>query len=305
MSSRALGKVAGLVAMAAILSWQSAAWALPFNGFGDNQIDSMGYYYAITGGKLPPGQTRTGASATGGTFRYITDDPAWNTWYGPSPAYAIDVWHKDGWFPQNVSIALTLKNSNSIVFDNNGIEDGTYGNYYDATAQGLTSANTPGLYRGYSMSNNFDWIYAGYLKLTQATTFDTIIGYFDPNSGLDPNNPLLGYRMNFWSEATGGTLLPVNTGSFDGDVLSSDRTAGTFSVSDSGVDRVFGVDMGSAHDDIWRLTYQLNTPITLQPGDYYFSHDAVIIPEPLTAALGTLGLVCLSLCAGGRRARRA
>jgi hypothetical protein len=259
----------------------SGAQAGPaFNGSADNEIDSMGYYYIVTGGLFPTGNIPNGSSASGGTFRYITDDPGWG--------YSIDTWHKDGWFPQNASFALTLKNGANTLYNNNGIEDGTYGNYYNATAQGLPSAATPGLYRGYSMSNNWDWVYAGYFLIEQPTTIDQIIGYYDENSGFNSNDPAIRYRMNIWSNVA-GDLLPVNTGSFTGDVFSSDYVDGTFTWGDSGVDRVFGVDYGSITDDIFYLKYTLDTPLTLQPGIYWFSHDATIIPAPGAVLLAGLG----------------
>lgn len=253
-----------------------------FNGQAEFQEDGYGYYYIVTGGKFPTGNTPNGDNGSGGTFRYLTDDSAWG-------AYTLGVWHKDDWFPQNAGFALTLKSGGSTVYDNNGIEDGTYGDYYNATAQGLLSTSTPGLYRGYSMSNNYDWIYAGYFKLEQSTTIDTLIGYFDENSGFDRNAPYWKYRMNIWSNVS-GDLLPVNTGSFAGDIFSSDTTAGTFSTSDTGVDRVFGTDYNSMTDDIFRLTYSLDTPITLAAGEYWFSHDAALhpIPEPVFFQFGAL-----------------
>jgi len=251
-----------------------------FNGHGENETADYGYYYIMTGGQFPTGTTPNGDNASGGTFRFITDDPAWG--------YSIDTWHKDDWFPQNASFALTLKNGTGIVYNNNGIEDGTYGNYYNATAQGLPSASTPGLYRGYSMSNNFDWVYAGYFKIEEPTTFDQIIGYFDENSGFNRDNPKIRYRMNIWSNVE-GDLLPVNTGSFTGDVFSSDDVAGTFTWDDTGVDRVFGVDYGSITDDIFYLKYTM-APMTLDPGIYWFSHDATLVPVPGAMLLGSLGL---------------
>ncbi|MGQ9925017.1 MAG: hypothetical protein ACUVSM_13975, partial [Armatimonadota bacterium] len=60
--------------------------------------------------------------ASGGTVRFIFDDPDWQTSY---PTLAIDVWHKDDWVQQNAGIALTIKNGSSILYDNNCIEDGT------------------------------------------------------------------------------------------------------------------------------------------------------------------------------------
>ncbi|MBN1508388.1 MAG: hypothetical protein JW955_16180 [Sedimentisphaerales bacterium] len=275
-SVRRLSFVAAIVC--AVLA--GSAFGSVFNGHGEYETDAYGYYYIMTGGQFPTGTTPNGDNASGGTFRFITDDPAWG--------YTIDVWHKDDWFPQNASFALTLKNGSNIVYNNNGIEDGTYGDYYNATAQGKASAATPGLYRGYSMSNNWDWIYAGYFKIEQPTTFDQIIGYFDENSGFDRNNPDIHYRMNVWSNVD-GDLLPVNTGSFIGDVFSSDYVYGTFTTGDTGVDRVFGVDYGSMTDDIFYLKYTLATPMTLEPGIYWFSHDAVI-PAPGALLLGGLGV---------------
>ncbi len=254
-----------------------------FNGYAEYQTDQVGYYYIITGGKFPTGTTPNGSSASGGTFRYLTDDPGWG--------YPIDVWRKDGWFSDNAGFALTLKNGATTVYDNNGIEDGTYGDYYDATG----SHGIHGLYRGYSMSNNFDWIYAGYFKVVEeAITFDTLIGYFDANGGaadpvpFDPFNPLIGYRMNIWSNVA-GDLLPTNTGGFAGDVFTTDNASGSFVVSNTGVVRIMP---DNSTDPIYRLTFTLDAPITLQPGIYWFSHDATIIPEPASLLVwSVLGLV--------------
>jgi hypothetical protein len=278
----------GLV-FSALLSWPASA-AITFDQKADNQTDQYGYYYIITGGKFPTGTTPNGDNASGGTFRFLTDDPAWG--------YPIDIWHKDDWFSDNAGFALTLKNGSSTVYDNNGIEDATYGDYYDA--QG--SHGTHGLYRGYSMSNNWDWIYAGYFKLASATTFDTIIGYFDGNGGaldpvpFNPQNPAIAYRMNIWSNVA-NDLLPVNTGSFRGDVLTSDTSSGSFAVSFTGVNRIMA---NNSTDPIWRLTYKLDAPVTLQAGVYWFSHDASIVPEPVSL-LQFMGLGFLAIGYGGFR----
>ena len=262
-----------------ILVLNGYSFAAPFNGAGDNETDAFGNYYIITGGLFPTGTTPNGDNASGGTFRFLTDDPAWG--------YTIDTWQKDDWFSDNAGFALTMKSGNSIVYNNNGIETSTYGDYYNAHG----SHGLDGLYRGYSMSNNWDWIYAGYFKLTQATTIDTVIGYFDGNGGaadpvaFDPFSSNIGYRMNIWSNVT-GNLLPTNTGGFNGDVFTSDTAQGSFTVSDTGVVRVMPDD---STDPIYRLTYTLNTPITLQAGEYWFSHDAVVIPAPGAILLGSIG----------------
>ena len=244
------------------------------DGQADNQLDSLGYYYAITGGKFPNGQTVTGESASGGTFRYLVDDPDWG--------YPTGVWNKDGWFPENAGLALTMKNQGTVIYDN---FNNDAGDFY-TTPDGQATGDTPGMYRGYCMSNNWDFIYAGYLKLTEETTIDQIMGYFDENAGFDADNPLVSFRMNIWSNLE-GDLLPA-VADFTGDVFSSDNTAGTFTWEDTGVDRIFGDDYGNITDDIMLLTYTLDTPITLAAGEYWFSHDA-IIPEPATMALLALG----------------
>ena len=277
----------------AALAMTTATHAAPFDGQADYATDALGYYYAITGGKFPTGTTPNGNNGSGGTFRFLMDDAV--TW--GRDASQSQVWQKDDWFPENAGLALTLKNGATIVYDNNGIEDGTYGDYYDAS--NLVSSNDkPGLYRGYSMSNNFDWIYAGYFKIEEQTTVTDLIGYFDAYAGFDPDHAAVGYRMNIWSNVE-GDLLPIDTGGFDGDVFSSDVVAGTFATSDTGVDRIFGDDLDNATDDILRLIYTLETPLVLEPGEYWFSHDAVI-PEPASVAMLSLGSGLLLL----RRRRR-
>jgi hypothetical protein len=288
-----------LVAAVALAS--TAAVAAPFNGVSEFQEDSLGYYYMITGGKFPTGPTPNGDNAStpnGGTFRFVSDDPV--VWSRPLAESGL--WQKDDWFTANAGFALTLKNGASIVYDNNGIEDSSYGSYYDATGL-AASADKPGLYRGYSMSNNYDWIYAGYFKLETETTVSELIGYFDENSGFDRNSPQIDFRMNIWSNVD-GDLLPFNTVSFDGDVFSSDSTPGIFATSDTGVDRIFGDDFGNMHDDIFRLSFTPTSALVLPAGEYWFSHDAVIVPEPGSLALAGFGCIGLAVWLGRRRARK-
>lgn len=287
-----------IIATAAVFLFAAPVFAGEIlNGVEENGTDAYGYYYIMTGGKFPTGTIPNGDNGSGGTFRFLVDTPAWG-------GYALDVWNKDDWFPQNASFAVTLKNAGTIVYDNNGLEDGSYGDYYDASA--LATSTKPGLYRGYSMSNNWDWIYAGYFKLEQATTIDQIIGYYDENSGFDSNSPEIRFDMNIWSSVEDtshvNSYLPA-VASFTGDVFAARNDPGTFSWSDTGVDRIFGADYGYMHDDILRLTYTLDTPLTLQPGVYFFSHDAEIAAVPLPSAAWA-GLVLLGGLGFLRRRRR-
>lgn len=295
-----------------LLAASVIASASSFDGAGDFQTSDYGYYYAITGG-LDPGDTYNGYSigsgagdingdnATGGTMRFITDDPAWG--------YTIDTWHNDDWFTSTMSLALTLQDGNTIVYDNNGILSGD-GSFYDGSGAS-DSGTVPGLYRGYSMSNNWDWVYAGMFILGEETTFDSITGFFDENSGFDRNDPNIMFQMNIWSATnTGGTtFVPVNTGGFEGDVLTtavtgSSYASGTFTTFDTGINRIFGTDFGNMTDDIFGLTYDLDTQITLGPGVYFFSHDARIAPVPEPATITMLGMGLGAFALSRMRKRR-
>jgi hypothetical protein len=264
----------------------------PFDGAGDNQTDSYGYYYTITGGKFPTGLIPNGDNASGGTFRFILDEPAWG--------YPVQVWNQDDWFPQNAGLALTLLNDGAVAYDNNGLEDNSFGTFYNNLGGGPDAAK-PGLYRAYSMSNNWDFIYATYFKLDAPTTIDTLIGYLDANGGaadpfpFDPVSPFIRYRMNIWSSLFlgGAKYVPVNTNSFTGDVFSTDCVPSTGVASDTGIQRVF---QNGSQDPIWRVTMSLAQPVTLPAGVYFFSHDAsIVMPRTrkldvvasLTAANGT------------------
>ena len=107
----------------ALVAGEGRAGQFVFNGAPDNEIDALGYYYAITGGQFPTGTTPNGSRASGGTFRRIYDDPYWGA--------SIDTWLTDGWFPENAGLALTLYNGATNIYDNNGIDTGTQGTYYE------------------------------------------------------------------------------------------------------------------------------------------------------------------------------
>jgi len=260
------------------------------DGQGDYQRDDLGSYYAITGGKFINDQTVNGQLDSGGALAFIVDDPVWHDW---GYTFTIDEWEKVESFEETAGLALTMKYEDDPVFDNFDNEDG---DYYECP-DGQESWETPGLYVHYSMSNNFDWISAGYFILSEETTIDEIKGYFDEYNGFDADNPQIHYRMNIWSNldvaGDGYTEKRPAVESMTGDVFSSDSVAGTFDWGDTEIDRVFGDDSGNLHDDILYLTYTLDVPLVLQAGEYWFSHDAVI-PEPGAVALLAFGLVVIA-----------
>lgn len=238
-----------------------------------------GFYWVLGAGKFPNGQTRTAVPGPGSAIAFMHMDR--------------ELWGDDGYgrwtlnshlgpeFRATSGLALTLRLGGVIVYDNNGIEDGTHGGYYDNSAGTVPDAQKPGLYEWYSMSGHLRAIFAGYFRLTQATTFDEIIGYFDGNGNpelrFDPANVYNRFRMNIWSNGPGGTPA-VN--SFTGDVFSSDSVPGTFELSRTNVDRVF---RDGARDRIWRVVYRLSRPFTLPAGEYWFSHDVATPDSGLPA----------------------
>jgi len=265
-----------------------------FNGTVDNETEAYGNYAVLTGGLFTNSQTTTSPGKRG-VMMYIHDQDPHPL--GSYPA-AFQQWKRDGWFDATAGVALTLNYGGSIVFDNNGIDTATYpANFYGNPSN--PADVTPGLYCGFSMSNNLDWTYAGYFRLEDETTFDQISGYFAQTYyvPIDLTHPFE-FNMNIYSAVDGtgtdaGYKMPVNTGAFRGDVFSDDLVAGTFNITNSGEVRHYaGFDNND--DIIYRLTYTLDSPIALPAGAYFFSHDAQVIPEPVTMAGLFLGIGCLA-----------
>jgi uncharacterized protein (TIGR03437 family) len=241
-----------------------------------------GFYWVIGGGKFPNGQTLNGASGTNGAIAHVHNSTG-------DGANGLRVWTKN--LSQGVDlsalsgIAVTLKNGTTTVYDNNGIEDGTSGSFYNNQGGSVDDSAKAGSYVFVSNTKNVDSVMAGYMKITQPTTFTQIIGYFDGNGQdnllpFNPANIYNKYRMNIWS-ADGS--VPAAYNGFTGNVFSSDSIGGTFTYSDTGVSRIF---KDGSKDPIYRLVYTLQSPITLQPGDYWFAHDQSLTPE----AAATIGV---------------
>lgn len=299
MTTKFTSTVRLLAIVGLLLSSSFAANGAALNGTSDYGTYDHGVYYAISGGLFPTGTTPNGDNASGGTYRYLSDrTPSDGTWI------------KDDWWNDNAGIGLTLRGTSGIVYDNNGLEPDAAipadPNYYDYYL-GNYPVGGHGAHNALSMSNNWDFIYAGYFKIESDVTITSLTGYFNFSSnpsdpltyGFDPADPEVGFRMNIWSNVD-GDLLPTDTGSFDGDVFTSDTAAGTFSFSDTGFNRV---GSSTAHD-IYRLTYTLDTPLTLQPGVYWFSHDAVLTPIPEPSTIAILGLAGIAGLAVLRRRRQ-
>jgi uncharacterized protein (TIGR03437 family) len=247
-------------------------------------VEPNGFYWTVTAGKFPNGQTMNGVSGAGSALAWRQDDAAdWGT-------TGLRMWAKElglGASGAAMSgVALTLRNGGQIVFDNNGIETGETAGYYDNTGGAVADGDKPGLLVLYSQSNYTASVFAGYFRLAQTTTFDEITGYFDGNGQsilpFNPDSPYNRYRMNIWSNAAGN--VPLETGDFVGDVFSSDQTAGEFSWSETGAARVFS---DGAADKIFRLVYKLNSPITLPSGQYWFAHDLALPASQSGAQDGT------------------
>ncbi len=236
----------------------------------------LGYYYAMVGGKPVTGQTVNGANAL--AYRQ-NDELTWgaagyNQWIHPVSSQLDSAVAGE---------AVTFKNGSTTVYDNNGIDAGAAGNFYN-NAGGGSDSTKPGLTNLYSMSNYFPLVMSSYVRLTAPVTVTEMIGYFDGNGSpelpFDPMNQYIKYRMNLRSNASG---LPTDTGTYTGNVFSTDSTAGTFTVASTGVTRVSSI-ANAAPDPIWRVSFKPNSPVTIPAGEYWFSHDASIRATPASSS---------------------
>ncbi len=252
-------------------------------------FQQLGFYSALLGGKAVAGQTLTAVSGSSSAVAYKQFDTltwgtnGFNAWTNNTGLSSV--------FSASPGLALTMMNGNSVVYDNNGIESGTAGTFYNNTG-GPANSQKPGLSDFYSMSNYFPLVWSGYFKLAQQTTITKLIGYFDIGNPLqlpfDPANPYVKYRMNIWSMGSGN--LPTDTGSnFVGDKFTSDTAAGTFSYSDTGLKMISSVSTDYPKP-IYRLAYTLNTPLVLPAGEYWFSHDASARTTPASSSTAAVRL---------------
>ena len=251
----------------------------------------LGFYYSVLGGKSVSGQTLNGVSGSTSALAFEQSDQV--TW----GSVGYNAWTDNTGLGSQYSavpgLALTLYNGSTIVYDNNGIETGGTGTFYNNTGGGADSAK-PGLTDLYSMSNYFPLIFSGYFNLSSATTVTQLVGYFDAAGDIslifNPANPYVKYRMNIWSNTS--SFLPTQTTTFAGNTFSSDTTAGTFSYSQTGVNMVSS-NTTFLQKPIYRLSYVLAAPLTLPAGAYWFSHDASIRATP--AATSTSSFQSLTL----------
>ena len=231
-----------------------------------------GFYFLLGGGKFPEGQTRNALPVPGSAVCFLHN--------------MREVWGENGYrawthraevgpeFVACSGLALTLKQGDAIVYDNNGIEDGSGRFYYDNSGGAVLDREKPGLWEWFSMSNQFHAIFAGYFRLTRTVTVDQIIGYFDSNGSFelpfDPGNVYNKFRMNIWSMGPDGhPAVP----SFAGDVFTTDAAPGRFEYSPTGVRRIF---RDGANDEIYRMVFLPDEPLTLPAGEYWFGHDTAV-----------------------------
>lgn len=232
-----------------------------------------GFYSVSPGGKFPNGQTKNNLAGPNSAVAFAQVDA------GQWGNEGLRSWSKstglDAINGPASGIALTLKNGQAIVYDNNGLEDNTFGSFYNNVGGGPDTLK-PGLQTFYSNSNRFGLVTAGYFKLNVPTTFTQLIGYFEANGPrelpFDPANIYNRFRMNIWANKSPNDT-PGFTENFAGDVFSSDAVEGQFAFSNTGVERVF---QSGVRIPIFRVVLNLKSPFTLPPGEYWFSHDTAV-----------------------------
>jgi uncharacterized protein (TIGR03437 family) len=239
-------------------------------------VRSNGLYWVVTGGKFVNGQfAQTGFPGKNSSLAFRHNNPtafgsngnnAWtqNTGLGIS-------------FRDVASLALTLKNGGNIVFDNNGIETGTVGAYYENMPGSAVLFNMSSLTSPTSPASTVRGMFSGYFRLQAATTVTQMIGYFEGpvnvSPAFDPANIYNTFHMNLFSNVTSSdffSISPKDTGGYTGDVFSSDTSPGAFTFATTGVDRV---TPDGTRIPTYRLVYTLKTPMILPVGEYWFSHD--------------------------------
>ena len=117
----------------------------------------LGFYYAMFGGKSIAGQTLNGLSGANSAMALRHSD---NFVWGPD---GFNTWTKttglvNAAFSGVSGLALTLKNGAASVYDNNGIEDNTFGTFYTNTSG--PDSGKPGLSKAYSMSNYYPLVFS-------------------------------------------------------------------------------------------------------------------------------------------------
>ena len=215
------------------------------------------------GGKAVTGQTVNGVDAL--AYRQ-SDQVAWgaagfNQWIHPASSMIDSTVSGE---------AVTFKNGGTTVYDNNGIDAGTAGNFYNNAGGGADSTK-PGLTNLYSMSNYFPLVMSTYMKLSSPVTVTEMIGYFDGNGsrGTTVRSDESVYQIPDEHLVECRRTSRPTPGTYAGDVFSTDTTAGTFTVSNTGMTRVSST-AGAAPDPIWLLSFKPSSPMTIPAGEYWF-----------------------------------
>ena len=239
-------------------------------------VRGNGFYFVLTGGKSQNGQGLNGQSGNNSSLAFRHNNPSS---FGPS---GNNGWTKStglgGSYAAVAGIALTLKSGGTVVFDNNGIEAGAAGSYYASLPGSAVLFSMSTLASPTAPASTVKAIYSGYFKLASSTAVDQLTGYFEGPKNVsppfDPANIYNTFHMNIFSNQPPGGFTfastPKETGSYMGDVFSSDSTAGTFSYAATGTNRTTS---DGTVVPTYRLVYTLKTPITLAAGEYWFSHD--------------------------------